>query len=161
MRHEPLGRMVGIQLPGVTPDMLPYLADKQEMWQENYKLVIDATGVGRPVCDMFSAAGMSFVAVTITGGNVTIAKPDGSYHVCKTDLVSVMQSLLQSGRIKFAKALPEVEVLQKELLNFQVKVTDAANAQFGTWREGAHDDMVLSVALAAWYGERCGTQIWV
>jgi hypothetical protein len=24
-----------------------------------------------------------------------------------------------------------------------------------TWREGAHDDLVLAVAVAAWLGEQC------
>jgi hypothetical protein len=32
----------------------------------------------------------------------------------------------------------------------QVKVSTAGNEQFGAWREGAHDDLVLAVALACW-----------
>jgi len=128
---------------------------------DNSVLVVDNTGVGRPVCDMFSATNASFVPITITGGMVTNANPQGGYNVCKHDLVSVVQALLHSGRLKFAKALPEAETLQKELLNFQIKVTDSANATFGAWREGMHDDLVLSVALAAWYGDQLGSQIWI
>ncbi len=37
--------------------------------------------------------------------------------------------------------------------NFKVKITTSANETFGAWREGQHDDMVLSVAMAAWLGE--------
>ncbi len=61
--------------------------------------------------------------------------------------------LLQSERLKIAKALPEALVLQEGLLNFQVKITDAANDSYGAWREGSHDDLVLAVAVAAWFGE--------
>ena len=32
----------------------------------------------------------------------------------------------------------------------EVKVSAAGNEQFGAWREGQHDDLVLAVALACW-----------
>jgi hypothetical protein len=57
--------------------------------------------------------------------------------------------------LKVADSLSETPVLVRELLNFQVKITPAANEAFGTWREGAHDDLVLAVAIAAWAAERC------
>ena len=46
---------------------------------------------------------------------------------------------------------------------FQVKITAAANATFGAWREGSHDDLVLAVAMACWYGEHYGGPlvIWI
>jgi hypothetical protein len=40
------------------------------------------------------------------------------------------------------------------LTTFQVRITPSANETFGTWREGAHDDLVLAVAIVAWIGER-------
>jgi hypothetical protein len=39
------------------------------------------------------------------------------------------------------------------LAGFQQRVTGAAHLQFGTWREGSHDDVLLAVALASWWGE--------
>lgn len=33
---------------------------------------------------------------------------------------------------------------------------DSYGNDVGPWRENAHDDMVLAVALAAWYGEAGG-----
>jgi hypothetical protein len=74
--------------------------------------------------------------------------------VPKLELVSTVQALLSGGRLKIVPALALAELLQKELLNFQVKITDSANETFGAWREGAHDDLVLAVALAAWLCER-------
>jgi hypothetical protein len=35
-----------------------------------------------------------------------------------------------------------------------VKITAAANETFAAWREGAHDDLVLAVALACWHADR-------
>ena len=32
----------------------------------------------------------------------------------------------------------------------RAKVSEAGNTQFGAWREGSHDDLVLAVALACW-----------
>lgn len=31
---------------------------------------------------------------------------------------------------------------------------EPSNDSYGSWREGAHDDMVLAVAIAAWWAER-------
>jgi hypothetical protein len=47
-------------------------------------------------------------------------------------------------------------LLVKELDNFKVKVTVAANETFESWREKDHDDLVLATAIAAWLGERTG-----
>jgi hypothetical protein len=39
------------------------------------------------------------------------------------------------------------------LTTFRVKITPAADEVFGAWREGAHDDLVLAVAIAVWQAE--------
>jgi hypothetical protein len=122
---------------------------------DNYLLVADQTGVGRPVVDMLIAAGVRVVPVTITGGN-EVTETDDGYHVPKRDLVSVLQVTLQTGRLQFAKGLPAVAQLVQELLEFQVKITASANDTYGAWREGTHDDLVLSLALALWIVEKDG-----
>jgi len=55
--------------------------------------------------------------------------------------------------IKIAKGLRYVDTLVQELGNFKVKITKHGNDAYEAWREGQHDDLVLSVALACWYGE--------
>lgn len=63
--------------------------------------------------------------------------------------------LLQSDRLKFAAGLPAVPLLVQELLAFRVKIDPlTAHDSYGSWREGSHDDMVLAVAIASWWGER-------
>ena len=45
------------------------------------------------------------------------------------------------------------DVLVKELLNFRVKINiSTAHDSYEAWREGDHDDLVLSVALSCWSG---------
>ena len=119
-------------------------------------LAVDHTGVGRPVYDMLRRAKVQarLRAVTITAGHRASSDPLGGYRVPKRELVSLMQVLLQARRLKVARSLPAATALVKELQEFQVKVTPAANEEFGNWREGRHDDLVLAVALAAWVGER-------
>jgi hypothetical protein len=125
-------------------------------------LAIDQTGVGQPVVDRFMATGrLNIVPVTITAGHgATPAPPEYGYgwHVPKKLLVSTVQLLFQSHRLTIAARIPEAAVLVKELQNFRVKVTTAANATFEAWREGDHDDLVLAVAMACWVGENvcCG-----
>jgi hypothetical protein len=128
--------------------------------KDQCRLVIDATGVGRPVCDMFKDAGMIYTGVTITGGHAESG--DGfMYSVPKRLLVSTLQALLQSERLKVAPN-PLRETLITEMLAFQVTITESANDTYAG-RTGTHDDMVLAVALAAWHGERhsfVGWTVW-
>jgi hypothetical protein len=117
-------------------------------------LVVDATGVGPPVVDLLKAADLpvTLVPITITGGS-QVVRDGKSYHTPKRDLVSTVTVLLQGSRLRIAPELPEAPILTDELQNFQTKITSSANETFGAWREGTHDDLVLSVAMAAWYAE--------
>ena len=116
-------------------------------------LVVDATGVGRPVVDMLIAEKLDPIAVTITGGDAVAY--DRGWKVPKRDLVGVMAVLLQTGRFAVSNALPLAPVLMQELLAFRVKIDVlTAHDSYGAWREGAHDDIVLACAVACWYAER-------
>jgi hypothetical protein len=117
-------------------------------------LVVDATGVGPPVVDLLRDAGLSPVAVTIHGGDTVSEEKGGDrWRVPKRDLVATLQVLLQTGRLKVAEALPDAATLVRELLAYQVKLSDRGHDSYNA-REGAHDDLVLAVALAVWWGER-------
>lgn len=117
-------------------------------------LVVDATGVGRPVVDLFRKAKLRPVAITITGGN-EVTSVSGGFNVPKRDLITTLQVLFQSGDLKVASRLPLAQVLVQELLSFKVRIdVKTAHDSYEAWREGIHDDLVLAVALAAWYGKR-------
>jgi hypothetical protein len=122
------------------------------------KLILDWTGVGRPVYDLFVQAGLEPIGISIHGGDKVISV-DGGYRVPKRDLVGAVQSLLHRRELKFAADLPLLDVLKSELANFKVKIDPAtAHDSYSAWREGLHDDTVLATACAAWYAERAEHQ---
>ena len=117
-------------------------------WARNVELSIDATGVGRPVADLFDAAGIEFKGVIITGGDVE--NRDGHMHkVPKLQLVSQLQALLHEGKLQIQKDLVDAQALVQELQDFRVNHTETGRMQFGA-REGKHDDLVLALAIAVW-----------
>lgn len=114
-------------------------------------LVVDATGVGRPVVDMLQQANLKPIAVTITGGG-SVVRDGRDLRVPKRDLAMTVQTLLQSRRLTFAAALPLIDTLTAELQAFEVKINpDTAHDSYLSWRDGMHDDLVLAVSLACWY----------
>ena len=138
------------------PDIVDHVKRLVESEQINgrYLLVVDQTGVGRPVFDLVTKAGLEAVGVTITGGDaVTWSRREA--RVAKRLLVSTLHATIQTGRLKFAEGMENVDILQKEMLTFDYKMTESANIVYGA-REGAHDDLVLSLALALWMGEKYG-----
>lgn len=118
------------------------------------RLIVDQTGVGRPVVDMLRKAGhRTLTAVTITAGD-TATREGMEHRVPKRELVSVLQVLLQTDRLAVAAALPEAATLTQEMLAFKVTISKTGHDSYGNdWRENDHDDMVLAVALATWAGE--------
>jgi hypothetical protein len=112
------------------------------------ELIIDFTGVGRPVFDMFVYSGISPLGVLITGG--TVETSDGATRsVPKLTLVSRLQALLHEGRLKIQRELAEAETLVRELQDFRVEFTAAGHLTFNA-RTGKHDDLVLALAIAVW-----------
>jgi hypothetical protein len=148
---------LGTPYPRVVKEGIDYVRrTARQMPRADRALVVDATGVGWPVVEMFAqqqdSTPAELVGVKITSGSEARYEinPQGfqQWFVPKRELVSTMQILLQSQRLAIAKRLPHAPVLVEELKNFQVKITTAANATYEAWREGDHDDMVLATALA-------------
>ena len=118
----------------------------------NCTLIIDHTGVGRPIYDMFVDAKLQPIGLTITGGTTWHRETPRQWHVAKILLVGIVQKFLQSGRLRIGAKLPHVGTLQRELRDFRVKVSKAANETYES-REGAHDVLVLSLAIALFAAE--------
>ena len=158
MRH--IERVRGVSYPAVvehTRSLLEALRAGEP--QPELALVLDYTGVGRPVADMIAAAKLDakLRLVTITGGDAVTQGERGEWRVPKRDLAGVVQLLLQSGRLRIGEGLPLAGTLTQELKNFRVKINLAGHDSYGVveeWRAGNHDDLVLALALACWWGER-------
>ncbi|MDA2918727.1 hypothetical protein MYX76_04425 [Desulfobacterota bacterium AH_259_B03_O07] len=141
---------LGTPYPAIT-EKVKQLMEKEPL-RGHVLMVVDATGVGLPVIDLLNEEGLRPIGITITGGHK--AEWGGySYHVPKRDLVTNLQVLFQSGRLKVAESLPLARTFVNELLNFKVKINTRGHDSYEAWRDGAHDDLVLAVSLAAWYGQ--------
>ena len=150
VRH--LERVRGIPYPQIVTKVSEIMRSQALAGQA--ALVVDQTGVGAPVVDLFNQAGLSPVGVLIHGGDKATHEAD-TWRVPKRDLVGSLQVLFQGGRLKISKKLPLASTLQNELLNFKVKIDPVtAHDSYSAWREADHDDLVLSVAMAAWWAEQ-------
>jgi hypothetical protein len=135
----------------------------------NCEWVVDATGLGAPVCDFLRASGLRgpLLEVVISGGE-RATFDHGRATVPKAELVGAVALGLEQGELRLAESMPLAGELVRELLMMGAKHTRKGNVQYEA-REG-HDDMVLAVALAAWrarprtaeqgWGERWQGPLW-
>lgn len=113
-------------------------------------LVVDESGVGRPVGDMFNAAGLRAIRVLITAGTEVTKQDQLRWSVAKSLLISGVDARLHSGELRFAAELGEAHALHDELKDFRRHLTSAGRATYQA-RAGKHDDLVLAVAIALWW----------
>lgn len=147
LRH--IERMRGVEYPAIV-DRMKQLYLSPALIDQAKAVVIDYTGLGRPVYDMMKQAGFywSLNAISITGGNDTTAG-DRSYNVPKRELVSSLQIELQCNRLKIAKGIKEADALIEELSNFQTAISANGHDTYNG-ANGVHDDLVMSVAMGVW-----------
>jgi len=123
------------------------------------QLVVDATGPGLPMLDLFRKMIPRAIGVYITGGN-DFNKDGNIYYVPKKHLATNLQVIMQGKRLAFGRNIPELKNLKEELMNFQYKINDTTgHVTFEHWRESQKDDMVLSIAIALWYSEKAHYRI--
>jgi hypothetical protein len=143
---------LGTSFPNICDRLKKIFADAR---LQDSTLTVDQTVVGQPVMKLIHRAriGVSIRSITITAGQQSEYDQHGTCLVPKKELVSTLQVLLQTQRIKVAPSLPHTQTLMKELQRFRVKSTLASTDSLENWREGPHDDLVLAVAMAAWQSE--------
>ena len=112
-------------------------------------LVVDATGVGRAVVDLFERVGLFPTRVTITSGERATSTGARSWHVPKGVLVSTLDARLHANELKFAAELAEASAMADELKDFRRSVSAAGRFSYEA-RVGRHDDLVLAVSLGVW-----------
>lgn len=151
LRH--IERMRDIEYPAIV-DRLVELYRSPQLAGVEKTVVIDFTGLGRPVFDLMKQAGFrrSLNGISITGG-MDVSFHDGHYNVPKRDLVSSLQIQLQNNSLKIAKGLKEANALIEELSNFQTKISDSGHDTYGG-RSGIHDDIIMSLAMGVWLAGR-------
>lgn len=121
---------------------------KQMLWQDvlrqgNTKLVVDATGAGAPVVDLFRrdreiTRVCDLTAMTITSGaQATKGRGPGDWMVPKQDLMSGLALMFEERRILIARGMTESRQLVEELV------------RYGRG-DGYRDDLALALAMACW-----------
>ena len=110
-------------------------------------LYVDATGVGTPIVDTLRAAGVDakLIPVYFTHGDRRTLV-EGEVRLGKAWLVSRLQTLLQ-WRLLHLPRTREAEVLARELLDYEIRISEDANDKFGAFRVGTHDDLVTALGL--------------
>ena len=125
-------------------------------------LVVDVTGVGRPVVDAIRAAlddhgfkRVTLSAATFTHGTTITGRPGSrEIRVGKAGLVSRLQVLFQEKRVKMLSSHPEAAVMTRELMDYEIKTDPEGDAKFGAFKVGSHDDLVTALGLAALFEPR-------
>jgi len=113
-------------------------------------LIIDATGVGRPVFELFERASLRPIGITITSGDGYSSQAGDWWKVSKGLLVAGIDARLATGELRFAADLTEAGALRNELAEFRRHLSASGNA---TWsaRATAHDDIVMALALCVFW----------
>jgi hypothetical protein len=117
-------------------------------------VLIDATGVGRPVLQQVREGRIpaNIVGITITSGRDESHHPADyrDYLVPKRLLIQTVDMLMHRGALKVA-ALDESENLLYELHDFRYRVDPETGYESFSARSSEHDDAVLAIAQAAWF----------
>lgn len=118
-------------------------------------VVVDSTGVGGAVIEWIRdrALRCELVPVLITAGD----RPErrhGEWHVPKHVLIGKLKVLFERGELILPDRLPATRRLIEELTAVEARPSANGVRRYAAWSEGAHDDLVLALALAAWWSTR-------
>jgi len=133
-----------LRVPEMDPP--PEIEAAESVWMH-----VDSTGIGRAVVDTLrEAAGIPashLMAITITGGaGHDLHQGAQMGTTSKEHLISRLSALSGFQRILLPHT-EEAKIAASELRDFQFKVADNATITYAA-RVGAHDDLVISLALS-------------
>jgi len=149
---------LGTPYPDVVARLCAIIRSKA-LENTNRYLVVDTSGVGRPVVDLLERQNLPcrILRVTMTGGaGETMSK--GEYRVPKRDLVTGLALKLQCGELRIANGLKEGVALVRELAAMRVTMTSAGREKFGA-KSGEHDDLVMAASLGVWALEKVSRRV--
>lgn len=121
------------------------------------ELIVDQTGVGRPVMEMMVREGLNPIGVTITGGN-KVTWVGGDANVPKSEIVSAFLVMAQTNQFHVSSKLKLAKDFQRELEAFKVKINKRTGNEVYEGDE-EHDDLVMCVAIPLWYAHAYDSQM--
>jgi len=129
----------------------------------NCKLVVEAGTSIKPVVSMLRKHRLpAMIRPVEVKTSAEDAHAGDVWKVGKGTLIETTRQVLQEDRMTFDERMPRevlattppVRTVYQALLTYPFERAPAANEAFAA-RDGDYDDLVLAVALACWYGERC------
>lgn len=121
---------------------------------------VDSGGVGESVVDMVKELlpNIELYKAYLTGGyHVNQKWETREISLPKAQMVSTMIMLFESERIEVSgeakEYRAEIEALQDELYNYELRTTESKHDLYGAFTVGKHDDLATSLGLGAWLGE--------
>ena len=118
-------------------------------------VLVDVTGVGRPVTDQLDRLDVPHTRINIHGGGAVTTLDDGTRSVPKRDLISALVVGFEGETLAIAGGLKHADALEREADAFQMKLSASGHDTYNA-REGEHDDLLLAVALPVWYARTQG-----
>jgi hypothetical protein len=142
-------------------DLIAMIGDLVARLPKRPELVVDGTGMGRPIVNMIRRSQMAIeklIGVVITSGQREKEKEQGFRSVPKSTLVTNLE-VLMNGRIKVAPSLPLARQLTLEMQHFARTRRDTGYESIESDTPRVPDDACIAVSLAAWWGERGQRQL--
>ncbi|WP_392709593.1 hypothetical protein [Rhizobium ruizarguesonis] len=144
-----LDRVRGLPYPQLVTMTADLMARPELRGQS--QLIVDATGVGRPVLDMLRSADLQPVAVTIHGG-AKISGTRRAPRVPKRDLVNCLLVALQGGALKISSQLPHATTLAREFREMRRKLTAAGHDSLACCRFIGHEVKLIPPLFQSHWG---------
>jgi hypothetical protein len=118
-------------------------------------VLLDLTGSGRAIVELFERAGIEPISARIVGaGTVEQKDQSGEWRIPKVELIGALRVLYEAERLKMTKDLDLVSTLEKELRVYKMRPPRIDPNDPESWREGQSDDLIFAVALAVWRASR-------
>jgi hypothetical protein len=112
------------------------IIETTKFWN-NAVVCIDWTGIGDPIVETLSAAGIYMEPYKIGGS------------IAKQQLIEKLRVNIEKGRISF----PHIPVLRNELEIYEYNISEGGTVRYSA-PPGRHDDCVVSLALANWVADQ-------
>lgn len=142
---------LGTPYPNII-NAIDLIYQKARTHDRDVRIIVDKTGVGRPIVDELRARDLPLTPIVITGGKNAHCDPmTGDWTVPKIELISAVSLAMASGQLKFARSLALTPALLNELKVFRAK---SGGKQMEAARESDHDDLVLATAITVWWFRR-------
>jgi len=144
------------------PIGMPYHDVVEKVWnmfqnptiKRKGELIIDITGVGEPVYEMFEKRKLYPIGINIHGGNVVTDKGNGRWSVPRMDLFTTLRIMFESENIQIASSLPLNEELLEEIKNLRDRKSPLMKEEDILWRQREHDDIAFALMLCCWWAAR-------